>query len=323
MNEQAAATEQHPFQTMAAPDGASEPGLEPASRVTGGMEDSMIRSERADVAPAASLVGSLSVFSLGDILSVLAKTAQSGELQVVADSSGGRLWLDEGRLTNAQVGSATTIGQSVFELACLAEGWFYFTAGPTGSGQPGVSVDAVLSEVGPQVEEWREIRQIVPLDALVSLSPTPPGHDVQIRSDQWQVLTSVGSTGRSVSDVLEAIGGDQMSGLRTLRDLSSVGLIVLTSPSDRPVGGFGTPSFVTPPSSVLGMIDRTMTVPSPPTLAADTPVVPPPPLSEPVAVGDDERSDVLAEVTAMPPPIAGDPWAPITGAGDSKDDGAA
>ncbi len=100
----------------------------------------------------------------------------------------------DGQLSNAQVGSATTIGQSVFELACLTEGWFYFTMGAASFERP-------ASRVGRErcsakcVRRWTsgsEIRSVVPVDALVSLSPTPPGHDVQIRSDQWQVLTTVG-----------------------------------------------------------------------------------------------------------------------------------
>ena len=88
-------------------------------------------------------------------------------------------------------------------------------------------VGAVLDEVRPQVEEWREIREVVPLDSVVSLSPTPPGDDVQIRGDQWRVLTTIGNGGHSVKSVLDAIGGDQITGLRTLRDLSQAGLIVL------------------------------------------------------------------------------------------------
>jgi hypothetical protein len=188
----------------------------------------MSPSEPSEEAPAASLVGSLGVFSLSDVLSLLAATAQTGELQVVSDGVDGRLWLEGGQFSNAHVGAATTIGQAVFELACVADGWFYFTAGlASSSGQPTVPVAAVLDEVRPQVDEWRDLRQVVPLEAVVALSPAPPGRDVQIRSDQWNVLTTVGNAGHSVRTVVEMIGGDQVAGLRTLRDLRSAGLIVL------------------------------------------------------------------------------------------------
>jgi Domain of unknown function (DUF4388) len=327
MSEQPTTVDQ-PFQTMTAPEVAGENGFTPVSSDTGlsavGDQPAPRSGDRSDVAPAASLVGSLSVFSLSDVLSMLASTSQTGELQVVADAAGGRLWLDGGRLSNAQVGSATTIGQSVFELACLDEGWFYFTVGAASfGGQPSVSVDAVLHEVRPQVDEWKEIRSVVPVDALVSLSPTPPGHDVQIRSDQWQILTVVGTSGRSVNDVLDAIGGDQMDGMRTLRDLSAAGLLQLTPASGRLVGDFG-PPFARSPNGARN--EATTTIPDPPGStdeATDAPVVPPPPVAEPMAVGAEERSGGLAEVTVMPPPIAEDPWTPVSEPAAPDDGGAA
>ena len=200
-----------------------------------GKEPIMNQHESSEEAPAASLVGSLAAFSLSDILSMLATTKQTGELQVVSEAVDGKVWLADGELSNAHVGAATTIGQAVFELACVGEGWFYFTVGVvSSSGQPTVPVVAVLNEVRPQVDEWREIRRDVPLEAVVSLAPEPPGQDVQIRNDQWRVLTTVGTSGLSVRSVLDQIGGDQVAGLRTLRDLHAAGLIELDASSSRP-----------------------------------------------------------------------------------------
>ena len=94
-----------------------------------GKEPSMNQHESSEEAPAASLVGSLAAFSLSDILSMLASTKQTGELQVVSEATDGKVWLADGELSNANVGAAATIGQAVFELACISEGWFYFTGG--------------------------------------------------------------------------------------------------------------------------------------------------------------------------------------------------
>ncbi len=126
--------------------------------------------------PTASLVGSLSVFPISDVLSMLASALQSGELQVVSESVDGRVSLDQGQLLSAEVGTTSTIGQAIFDLARINEGWFYFTAGPVSAqGQSPVSVASVLDEVRPQVEEWQEILAAVPLDAPVALCPDPPG----------------------------------------------------------------------------------------------------------------------------------------------------
>jgi hypothetical protein len=274
-------------------------------------EGIMSQVDSFEEAPAASLVGSLSVFSLSDVLTLLATTAQTGELQLVSETVDGKLWLDRGELSNAHVGAATTMGQAVFELARVTEGWFYFTSGlSSSSGQPTVPVAAVMAEVRPQVEEWRELRLVVPLEATVSLSPSPPGQDVQIRSDQWRVLTTVGNAGHTVKTAIDLIGGDQVAGLRALRDLQSAGLIVL-----------GPPPYETPDQ--LAESYRLATEESAPV----TPLPAPPP---PMALIDDltpddlpappsdldtvtnaaDRFGTLAEVAIMPPPIAGDPWTP-------------
>ncbi len=241
-------------------------------------------------APQASLQGSLSVVSLSDLLSLLASTAQTGELRVIGGLVDGRLWLEDGELSNARVGAAATMGQAIFELACLTEGWFYFTVGSASpSGHPRVPVAAVLHEVHPQVQEWRGILTVVPLEAEVTLSPAPPGHDVQIRNDQWRVLTAVGNLGGSVRKVLDEIGGDQIVGLRTLRDLRAAGLIVL-----QPMPGMADPGHQDPP------------LPSATEPQEQVASLPPPPGP---AVGSNARVSSLAELAMMPPPAETDPWA--------------
>jgi hypothetical protein len=290
-----------------------------------GRETTLSQPDASEEAPAASLVGSLSVFSLSDVLSMLASTAQTGELQVVGEAVDGRVWLDHGELSNAHVGAATTMGQAVFELACAAEGWFYFTSGlRSSSGQPTVPVAAVLTEVRPQVDEWREIRDVVPLEAVVSLCPEPPGQDVQIRNDQWRVLTTVGTSGHSVKSVLDMIGGDQIVGLRTLRDLHIAGLIELApapaEPEADPAPSYGVPSDsqpdLTPLPSSTPMVVSEDSLPDP--LAS----VPSPRGSDSEVGSGGDGLDSLAEVAIMPPPIAGDPWAPIAEP-NGTDDGVA
>ncbi len=283
-----------------------------------GKEPIMNQYESSEEAPAATLVGSLTVFSLTDVLYLLASTKQTGEVHVVSPSVDGKVWLADGELSNAQVGAAATIGQAVFELACVTEGWFYFTAGVvSSSGQPTVPVAAVINEVRPQVDEWREIRHDIPLEAVVTLAPNPPGADVQIRNDQWQVLATVGTSGYSVRTVLDLIGGEQIVGLRTLRDLQVAGLIVVDVAAPFPPSTTGVPVEPAPAISTL----------------------PPPPGYDPSAGGVGEgttapvadsgagqgesTTDTLAEVTIMPPPIVDDPWAPTAEPVDPGDNGVA
>ncbi|MHB1516729.1 MAG: DUF4388 domain-containing protein [Acidimicrobiales bacterium] len=272
-------------------------------------------------APEETLVGSLAAFSLSEILPLLAWTGQTGEFQVTSDILDGQLWLTEGRLSDARVDTTSSIGEAVFELACLSEGTFSFTPGIlSSSGRPAVAVDSVLDEVRPQVDEWRKLRTTLPLDVVVTLSPTPPGRDIQITSEQWQVLTTVGTTGLAVRTVLTRIGGDQIAGLRTLCDLHAIGLIVIGTVTS---AGDGTEESAEPPrdhSEPITVVEDLVTVPEP----SDSPDTESfGDCGESTAVDDPEKSgsDTLAGVTIMPPPIATDPWAPTVQSSGSASNG--
>jgi hypothetical protein len=270
----------------------------------------------------ASLTGSLTAFALSDVLMLLASTAQTGELHAAGDDVEGWLWLADGQLANARVGSATTIGQAVFELARITQGEFSFTTGVvSSSGHPTVPVAAVLQEVRPQVDEWRELRTVVPLDAEVNLSPSPPGQDVRIRNDQWRVLTTVGNSGLSVKSVLERIGGEQIVGLRTLRDLQTAGLIAVGTPDPPDWSRLGpAPEETSHPETAVAP-GSTPDPARPPAGAGpeDGAAHPPEPPSGP----QPGQAAGLAEVAIMPPPIAVDPWAPPPEVEDTGGNGVA
>ena len=305
----------------------SSVSLPEAVATTEGKEPSMNQHESSEEAPAASLVGSLAAFSLSDVLSMLASTKQTGELQVVSDTADGKVWLADGELSNAQVGAAATIGQAVFELACVADGWFYFTVGVvSSSGQPTVPVIAVLNEVRPQVDEWRDIRRDVPLEAVVTLAPDPPGQDVQIRSDQWRVLTTVGTGGHSVRTVLDQIGGDQIVGLRTLRDLRDR-RSHRTRPRRHGPARDRRWHLSSHPATRRELATAARCRPRP---TGPTPgstmwhcSAPPPPPSDGRCVRAMGVRTGLAEVAVMPPPIADDPWTPSADSSHATDDGVA
>lgn len=185
--------------------------------------------------PPAALAGSLGVFDLHQILSLLAVTGRRGELQVVGGGLDGRLWVDEGAFVGFTLGASRSVGEAVFELSLLDEGWFYFTEGR----KPRLPIDpehvaGVLDAVRPQVEEWRHLLGVLPLDATVRLVPSPPGGEVNIRAEQWQVLAAVGNDGRLVGAVVDAMAHEQVVTLRTLSGLVDSGLVevVPTHPAD-------------------------------------------------------------------------------------------
>ncbi len=303
-----------------------ELAFEPSAATGEGKDTNMTQDQHIGTSTTASLVGSLADFALADVLALLDATGQTGELQVASGSVAGKLWLVEGELANGEVGTAATIGQVVFELACLSEGEFSFTSGVTvPSSHPPVPVEAVLDEVRPQVDEWREIRRVVPFDAAVVLAPQPPGGDVQIRSDQWQVFTIVGRTGHTIRSVLDEIGGDQMVSLRSLRDLAAGGLIMVGDPTERPSDG----DRVHPLVSEVDSVAPITALPLPPevlpidSIREGLTVAAPAPVADPALGVAHDQADTLAAVAIMPPPIAGDPWTPVPEPTASDNDGAA
>ena len=268
----------------------------------------MSQMQSSDNAPAASLVGSLGVFTLADVLTLLAESTQTGELQVVGSEIDGRVWLEEGELSNAHVGSAATIGRAVFELAIVDDGWFYFTSGmASSSGQPRVPVRAVLDEVRPQVDEWHELLEMMPFESTVALSPNPPSGDVQLRGDQWRMVTSIGNAATSVKAVLGASGEDRISGLRILRDLHDARLVTLeVDRHDVEATDDGTPfasgqaqnpPFV-PTASPFSTPDA---VPPVPPFFTEIPTHAEPPVSNDVDDQGDTQAASLAEVAIIAP----------------------
>jgi hypothetical protein len=275
--------------------------------------------------PTASLVGALAVFPLNDVLGLLAETGQRGELQVVGHGVDGHLWIDSKDLVGATLEGANTLTQAVFELMLLDEGWFYFTSDqvpPAGQVQH-QSVTSVINEVVPQVQEWRDLLSRVPLDAEVRMAPTTPGPEVQIRADQWHVLTTVGTSGRTVSSVVEQLEDDNVVIVRLIRELADAGLIAISTkddPSQAPAATTQAAESTADiaPGATSAPAGATPLTASPDDLFVDTSgAVPPPPpgfvTASPGAPAVGIPADVgsLAEdMPIMPPPVSADPWAP-------------
>jgi len=298
----------------------------------------MSQVQSGSEAAAAALVGSLATFSLVDILDLLARTSHTGELQIVGRGIDQRVWMDNGDLVTTGTRSPDAV---LFDLACIDEGWFYFTesdASPDfGSRTP---VNAVLVGVAPQVEEWRSLVARLPFDTVVKMSKSTPAAEVQIRGDQWQLLSLVGG-GRSVRQVVDASELHSLDTLRTLGELLAARLIEIdhAQPATEAPPELSSAAAVTPPAAPGAPSAPSAAEPTPEPerrdLAGATnlpPFVPPSPSSVPpvpegwVATDSTNGNDAAHEAgeeqapgaaqasgrpatsPVMPPPITGDPW---------------
>jgi hypothetical protein len=266
--------------------------------------------------PTASLVGALSVFPLNDVLGLLSETTQRGELQVVGQGVDGHLWIDGKSLVGSVLEGTGTITQAVFELMLLEEGWFYFTSdqAPPISSNKQQSVSSVISEVVPQVQEWRDLLSRVPLTAEVRMAASTPSAEVQIRADQWKILTAVGTTGRTVASIVDELDEDSVVTVRLLRELVDSGLVAITDTDSAPVPT----STSYAPEPVVTDSDPVVLNSTKDNSEAGDAVPPPPPgfvTSPQSSVADTAASSGGFETRAdgvptVAPPSAADPWAP-------------
>jgi hypothetical protein len=271
---------------------------------------------------AATLVGSLATFPLLDVFDLLARTGSTGELQVVGHGVDRRLWTDRGDLLQ-------TPDVGLLELACLEDGWFSFTASPEAPDHAGrTPLATVVHDVGAQVVEWRTLTAALPPAAVVRMSAAIPDEEVQIRADQWQVLSLVGS-GRTVHDVVAGSPFPAIDTLRSLRELGEFQVVTVTRPTpanpelavapehapapaaaahEAPPAKW--PSDPEPPREAQHLraaqpARRPAGTPVPSTTAtpaqSGAPAQPAVPLQAPEGDGR-SRSGI------MPPPISGDPW---------------
>ena len=168
-----------------------------------------------------SLQGTLETFALPDVLVLLSSTKKDGELRVNGGRTDGQVWLDKGQIVHARIGSTEVKPvDAIFELLRLQEGTFNFendSAAPK-SDDP-QAIDGVLADAQVRLGEWNEIAKVVPhLDAVVDMATDAPSDEVIITRDQWSMLRRVAG-GRSVNDLMVALGQSEFDTCKTVKEL--------------------------------------------------------------------------------------------------------
>jgi hypothetical protein len=173
-----------------------------------------------------SLQGSLETFAIPDVLVLLSSTKKDGELAVTGarvegKKIDGKVWLEQGQIVFARIG-AVEAGpvDAIFELLRLGNGDFVFEADakPPSKGNP-VGIDGVLADAQVRLGEWNDIAKVVPhLDAMVDMAVEAPNDEVIVSRDQWALLRRVAG-GRSVHDLMVALGTTEFDTCKTVKEL--------------------------------------------------------------------------------------------------------
>jgi hypothetical protein len=177
-----------------------------------------------------SLRGSLDTFALPDVLALLATTAKTGELDVTGSTGGGRVWVENGQITGADADGTTSVVDVLVHLLRLEDGDFTFHGDRTAPAPASpVDVAPTLEQAEARLAEWREVEELLPSpDAVLTLAATAPG-PVRLSRDQWAAVAAVGD-GRTVDELVEGLGGDELTRWRLLANLVEAGLLEVGAP---------------------------------------------------------------------------------------------
>ncbi len=168
-----------------------------------------------------SLQGSLESFALPDVLVLLSSTKKDGELRVVGGRVDGRIWLEKGQIVHSAVGGTETSAvDGLFQLLRLDAGTFSFDAEstPEHRSEP-ETIDLVLADAQVRLGEWNEIARVVPhLDAIIDMAADSPDDEVLVTREHWRLLRTVAG-GRSVLDLMSALGQSEFDACKTVKEL--------------------------------------------------------------------------------------------------------
>lgn len=172
-----------------------------------------------------SLRGSLDTFALPDVLALLATTAKSGELDVTSTAGGGQVWVENGHIVAAESDATSDPVDVLVGLLRLEEGDFAFH-GERQAPAPGDPVDvaSLLEAAETRLAEWQEVEAVLPSPRAVLTLVSSASGAVRLSRDQWAAVVAVGE-GRSVEELVERLGGDELDRWRLLVGLVEAGLV--------------------------------------------------------------------------------------------------
>ena len=208
------------------------------------------------------LSGKLEMFSLRQILVLLADAATTGELQVVSPTLSARIFFQSGVVaygtTRAGEGSLLELdrllesydGDSpagarpaikeqltevLYGLTLLESGTFNFDEGGPGGSRSfdaGVTftVTDLLTAVDERIEEWRKIREVIPSTTTpLALASDLPADlpEVMVDAGAWNMLSAVSGGGSSIVDIATKLDVSQFKAAEKLTELAKRGLLTV------------------------------------------------------------------------------------------------
>jgi hypothetical protein len=270
-----------------------------------------------------SLSGTFDVFSLPEVLRMLAAAGKSGTLTVEAAGRSARVELYEGECCGAGHGGAdeplvanhtaaalhACLLDVAFETRGAADGSFRFAGDEHPRPRPAAcaAIEPVLDELDELEREWHDISTVVPsTDAILALAPELPADEITVSGFEWKLLACLdGST--TVRDLPARSGGSLVGVCRALASLVRRGAIDIAPVVFAGVASDG-------PASALSEV----LLDAPPAAAAPAPPVATPPAAAPRVAAAPKPAPVVepepeTEVDPIEEPVAAAAETPVEG----------
>jgi len=175
--------------------------------------------------------GSLSQFKIIDIVRLLTSEGKTGVLNLQRGKEKGEIYVIKGALAHAICKDG--VGEeAVFAMLTWANGTFNFAPNVM-SEEKTIEKNtlALLEEKIKQLEEWQQIKEIIPSqDIVFKLSSKRAPDEVNLKHDSWSVLSQIDGK-KTVADISNELKMGEYETARNLYSLFSSGLIeVATAP---------------------------------------------------------------------------------------------
>jgi len=175
--------------------------------------------------------GSVSQFKVIDVVKLLTSEGKTGVLNLQRGKEKGEIYVDKGTLVHAICKDG--VGEeAIFAILTWTDGNFNFTPNVTIE-EKSIEKDTplLLKEEIKQLEEWKQVKEIIPSQDLVfKLSSKRAPDEVRLKHDVWSVLSQIDGK-KTVGNISVELKIGEYDIARILYTLFSTGLIeVATEP---------------------------------------------------------------------------------------------
>jgi hypothetical protein len=175
--------------------------------------------------------GNVTEVKVIDVLKLLTTEGKTGVMSIQRGKEKGEIYVDKGTLTHAICKDGMG-EEAIFSILTWSDGSFNFTPNVT-SEERTIDQDtpALLEKEIKQLEEWKQIKEIIPSQDLVfKLSSKRAPDEVQLKHDVWSVLSQIDGK-KTVGNIANELKIGEYNAARILYKLFSSGLIeVATGP---------------------------------------------------------------------------------------------